>query len=98
MTKVNDTIVTLLDSFAFRSIIPFQVKYKTPAKKHNKSLHQQYLLVNDTDVTSDDDDHTDTRIPKSVTLASNDQLNDTSPTPTLSHSQSYSTITKQKTP
>ena len=30
---------------------------QTPARKHNKSLHQQSLLLNDTDVTSDDYDH-----------------------------------------
>ena len=48
--KGNDIIVELLDSFSFKSIIPLQNKFKTPAKKHNKSLHQQYLLLNDTDV------------------------------------------------
>ena len=37
----------------------------TPTKKNNKTLHQQSLLLNDTDVTSDDDDHIYTRIPKS---------------------------------
>ena len=37
--KGNDTyIVTHLDSFSFKSINPFQNKYKTPARKHNKSL------------------------------------------------------------
>ena len=80
--KENDIIVTPLDSFSFKSTILFQNKYKTPAEKHNKSLHQQPLLLNDTDVTKDDDDHTNTGIPKSVTLASKDRLNDTSPTPT----------------
>ena len=32
-------------------------KYKTPIKKNNKSLHQQSLLLNVTDVTSDDEEH-----------------------------------------
>ena len=58
--KSNDIIVKLLDSFSFKSIIPFQTNYKTPAK-NNKSLHQQSSLLNDTDVTSDDDDHIDSR-------------------------------------
>ena len=66
--------------------------------KHNKSLHQQSLLLNYTDVTTDDDDHIYTCIPRSVTFSSNDQLNDTYQTPTLSHSQIYSTFTKRQTP
>ena len=46
-----------LQSFSFKSITPFQTKFKTPITKNNKSLHQQSLLLNDTDVTSDDEDH-----------------------------------------
>ena len=94
MTKV--TIQCL--SFSFESMIPIQNKTKTLAKKHNKSLHQQNLLLNDTDVTSDDDNHIYTRIPRSVTFSSNDQINDTYQTPTLSQSHSYSTNTKPQTP
>ena len=57
--KGNDIIVKPLDSISFKSKIPFQNKYKTPAKKsNNKSLHQQSLPLN----TSDDDDHIYTRI------------------------------------
>ena len=81
--KVNDTIVKPLDSFSFNSIIPFQNKYKTLAKKHIKYLHRQSLLLNDTDVTSDDDDHIYTRIPKSVKFSSNNRTNDTYQTPTF---------------
>ena len=47
-----------------KSITPFQTKFKTPIKKNNKTLHQQFLLLNDTDVISDDGDHIYTRIPK----------------------------------
>ena len=43
---------------------PFQTNFKTPVKKNNKSLHQQSLLLNDTDITSDDEEHLYTRIPK----------------------------------
>ena len=43
---------------------PFQTKFKTPIKKNNKTLHQQSILPNDTDITSDDEDHIYTRIPK----------------------------------
>ena len=63
--KGNDIVVKPLQSFSFKSITPFQTKFKTPIKKNNKTLHQQSLLLNDTDVTSDDEDHIYTRIPKS---------------------------------
>ena len=55
--KGNDIIVKPLNSFSFKSITPFHTKFKPPIKKNNKSLHQQSLLLNDTDITSDDDDH-----------------------------------------
>ena len=63
--KGNDIVVKPLQSFSFNSINPFQTKFKTPIKKNNKTLHQQSLLLNCTDVTSDDEDHIYTRIPKS---------------------------------
>ena len=63
--KGNDIIVKRLQSFSFKSITPFQTKFKTPMKKNNKTLHQQSLLLIDTDITSDDEDHIYTRIPKS---------------------------------
>ena len=55
--KGNDIVVKPLQSFSFKSKTPFQTKFKTPIKKNNKTLHQQSLLLNDTDVTSDDEDH-----------------------------------------
>ena len=55
--KGNDIVVKPLQSFSFKSITPFQTKLKTPIKKNNKTLHQLSLLLNDTDVTSDDEDH-----------------------------------------
>ena len=66
----------------------FKPKFKAPAKKHNKPLHQQYLLLNDTDVTSDDEDHIYTRIPKT----NSSFLHDT----TLQEQETFSTITKPK--
>ena len=63
--KGNDIVVKPLQSFSFKSITPFQTKFKTPIKKNNKTFHQQSLLLNDTDVTSDDEDHIYTRVPKS---------------------------------
>ena len=63
--KGNDIVVKPLQSFSFKSITPFQTKFRTPTKKNNKTLHQQSLLLNGTDVTSDDEDHIYTRIPKS---------------------------------
>ena len=55
--KGNDIVVKPLQSFSFKSITPFQTKFKTPIKKNNKTLHQQSLLLNDTDITSEDEDH-----------------------------------------
>ena len=62
--KGNDIVVKPLQSFSFKSVTPFQTKFKTPNKKSNKTIHQQSLLLNDTDVTNDDEDHIYTRIPK----------------------------------
>ena len=62
--KGNDIVVKPLQSFSFKSISPFQTKFKTPIRNNNKSLHQQSLLLNDTDITSDGEDHIYTRIPK----------------------------------
>ena len=63
--KGNDIVVKPLQSLSFKSITPFQTKFKTPIKKNNKTLHQQSLLLIDTDVTSDDEDHIYTRISNS---------------------------------
>ena len=63
--KGNNIIVKPLQSFSFKSVTPFQTNFKTPIKKNNKTLHQQSLLLNDTDITSDDEVHIYTKIPKS---------------------------------
>ena len=60
--KGNDIIIEPLASFSFKAVISFRTKFKTHIKKHNKSLHQQSLLLNDTDVTSDVEEHIYTRI------------------------------------
>ena len=86
--KGNDIIVKPLNSFSFNAITPFQTKFKAPDKKHNKSLHQQSLLLNDTDVTSDDEDHIYTRIPKDNSSFSPDE--------TLHEQETFSPITKPK--
>ena len=86
--KRNDIVVKPLQSFSFKSITPFQTKFKTPIKKNNKTLHQQSLLLNDTDVTSDDEDHIFTRIPKSDSSFLHD---------TTLQTENYSTL-KQLTP
>ena len=70
--KGNDIIAKPLRSFSFESVTPFQTKFKTPIKKNSKTLNQQSLLLNDTDVISDDEDHIYTRIPKSETPFSTD--------------------------
>ena len=68
--KGNDIVVKPLQSFSFKSKTPFQTKFKTPIKKNNKTLHQQSLLLNDTDVTSDDEDHIYIPAFQNVTLLS----------------------------
>ena len=62
--KGKDIIVKLLNSFSFKSVTLFQTKFKTSIKTNNKSVHQQSLLLNDTDITSFDEEHIYTRIPK----------------------------------
>ena len=62
--KGSDTVVKPLQSFSFKPVTPFQTKFKTPIKKNNKTFHQQSPFLNDTDITSDDEDHIYTRIPK----------------------------------
>ena len=71
--KGNDIVVKPLHSFSFKSVTPFQTKFKTPIKKNNKTLHQQSLLLNDTDITSDDEDNIYTRIPKNNSSFSTDK-------------------------
>ena len=39
--KGNDIFVNTLNSFSFKTITPFQTKFKTPIKNNNKSFHQQ---------------------------------------------------------
>ena len=84
----NDIVVKPLQSFSFKSVTPFQTKFKSPIKKNNKTLHQQSLLLNDTDVTSDDEDHIYSRIPKSDSSFLQD---------TTLQTENYSTF-KQLTP
>ena len=85
--KENDIIVKHLQSFSFKSISPFQTKFKTPIKKNNKTLHQQSLLLNDTDITSDDEDHIHTRDPKPDSSFLQD---------TTLQTKNYSTLNKSK--
>ena len=44
--KGNDIVVKPLQSFSFKSITPVQIKFKTPIKKNNKTLHHlSYLMI-----------------------------------------------------
>ena len=56
--KGEDIHIKPLDSFSFKSIVPFESKYKRPTKKQTKSLLQQSTILNDTDILSDDDEPT----------------------------------------
>ena len=84
--KGNDIVVKPLQSFSFKSVTPFQTKFKTSIRKYNKTLHQQSLLLNDTDISSDDEDHIYTRIPKNDSSFSTDK--------TLQEKEHYSTLKK----
>ena len=85
----NDIVVKPLASFSSKSVSPFQSKFKTPIQKHNKTLHQQSLLLNDTDIASDDEAHLNTRNPKHDSSFTTDK--------TL-HEETYSTIENQSPP
>ena len=56
--KGEDIHTKPLDSFSFHSIVPFESKYKKPTKNQTKSFLQQSLILNDTDILSDDDELT----------------------------------------
>ena len=84
--KGNDFFVIPLNFKLFKSITPFQTRCRASVKTNNKSLHQQSLLLNDTDITSEDQEHIYTRIPKQHSSFTSDKT---------SHEETYSTI---KTP
>ena len=56
--KGEDIQMKPLDSFSFKSIVPFESKYKKPTKNQSKSLLQQSTLLNETEILSDDDEPT----------------------------------------
>ena len=66
--KGNDIFVKPINSFSFKSVSPFQTRFKTPVKKNNKTLHQQSVLLNDTDNTSDEDTYSTINKSKSTTI------------------------------
>ena len=70
--KGNDIVVKPLNSFSF-TVSPLSNQIQNTHKKHNKSLHQQSLPLNDTDVTSDDEEYIYTRIPKIISPFSTDK-------------------------
>ena len=65
----NNDIGKPLDLFFLKSVTHFQSIFKTPNEKHDTSLHQQPLLLNNTDIISDDEDHIYTRTQKDSTLS-----------------------------
>ena len=50
----------------------FKQQFKTPIKRNNKSIHQQSLFLNDTDITSDDEEHMYSRILKHNSIFTTD--------------------------
>ena len=54
--KGEDIHIKPLDSFSFKSIVPFQSKYKRPTKNQTKSLLHQSTILNDTDILSEEDE------------------------------------------
>ena len=81
--KGSEIFVKPLNSLSFKSVTPFQTEFKTPIKKNNKYLHQQSLLLNDTDITSDDEEHMYSILPKH---------NSTFTTDTTIEEETFSTI------
>ena len=84
----KDVIFAPLNSFSYKSINLFQTKIETLIKNHNKSFHQQSFLLNDTDITSDDDEQVFTRFPKEISNILSD---------TILTDETFSTITKPTT-
>ena len=72
--KSNNNVVNSLTCFSFKSVTPFQSNFKTPIKKGNKTLHQQSLSLNDTDITSDDEERINSRLSKPDSTFSNDNI------------------------
>ena len=54
--KGKDIHIKPLDSFSFKSIVPFQSKYKRPTKNQTKSFSHQSTIPNDTDILSEEDE------------------------------------------
>ena len=86
--KGNVIIVKPLSSFSFKSVTPFQTKFKTSVKKNTKSLHKQSHLLNNTDITSDDEEHIYTRIPKQELSFTTDNILQTETFSTKQNSKS----------
>ena len=84
----KDVIFAHLNSFSYKSINLFQTKIETLIKNHNKSFHQQSFLLNDTDITSDDDEQVYTRFPKVISNILSD---------TILTDETFSTNTKPTT-
>ena len=63
-TKGEDIHMKRLVSFSFRSIVPFESKYKRPTKNQAKLLLQQSTILNDTDILSDEDEPTQSQSTK----------------------------------
>ena len=59
--KGEDIHIKPLESFSFKSIVPFESKFKRPTKNQTKSLLQKSTILNDTDILSDDDEPTQTQ-------------------------------------
>ena len=54
--KGEDIHIKPLDSFPFKSIVPFESKYKKPTKNQAKTLLQQSTILNDTAILSDEEE------------------------------------------
>ena len=52
--KGENIITKPLDSISFEAIKPFQIQYKNPIKKYTETLIQQSAMLNDTDITDND--------------------------------------------
>ena len=54
--KGRDIHMKPLDSFSFKSIVPFESKSRRLTKNQAKSFLQQSTILNDTDILSDEDE------------------------------------------
>ena len=67
MMKKKKTIIKTLDSFPFEAVKPFYSLFKKPIKNHTKTVLQYSTILNDLEIT-DNDDPIENKYHKMITI------------------------------